>query len=320
MSVRFGVLASPEIASAAICDGARSQARYSIAAILPLNASFQSYCRLLESATIDAVYLGEGTERSFERALASVASGIHVLYEQMPTATPDDWHALACVARASKVPVLIGDRSLLAPANRAASSLARSGKLGDLTSYSAVVCTPGGDLPARVLACVNHARELFDSEPLEVLAATRCEHPRVLSIALRFATGQLAFASCGFDRPSHVRYDIMGADGDVRVAWSPSSSSPDEILATISGVSSAHDLDRSSGLGFSMSQFACEVSRARIVDSTQRFARSNARILEAIKQACRAEQSVRVEGLLDPEVAPRLNFPDSTDPAMQPTK
>jgi hypothetical protein len=287
MTVRFGVLASSEVASRALCAGARARSEYQVGAILPVDASVRSYGRLLESAAIDAIYLGAGVARAFDYALAAVASGVHVLFEDMPTATPDEWDALACVTQMHEPPSLLASGPMVAQANRAASAIARSGRLGVLRWYSAVACTRDGDLPTLVLECVNRARELFDADPIEVLAVDRCENPRVLSVALRFTHDQLAFVSCGFERPTSFRHDIAGTEGDVKVSSTPSSDS-DEILANISGVSRRHRVERSSGLESALSQFAHDIRYKPLRHSTPEMARSNARILNAIEQETRS--------------------------------
>jgi predicted dehydrogenase len=301
--VRYAVVGSSELGARALWAAARPDCGYEIAALHPSRASFESYSALLASGAIDAVYLGIPGGRSFDYALAALGAGVHVLCDELPSASAGQWNALARAARSHSVPAVLSTRSEHACVHRAASALARSDHLGALRSFSVVACTRRIETDSLVLECLGTARRVFGAEPDAVIAVSRSLYPSVLSVALHFAPDCLAFIACGFDRDPCLRYDIAACEGDVRVVAGPGCSGSDELFATVAGVRLERRFPRGDAFGSALARFASDLCEG-VVPHTGSRAEADARMLAAIARVGASGTSVSLKSTaFEPVVA-----------------
>lgn len=293
--LRYACVGSLDQTTEALCAAARPESEFEMTAVLSRGASFASYSNLLGNPALEAIYLGMTPTRAFPYVRAAVDAGLHVLCEAMPSASAADWDALALAAAAQPKPPYFGCRSLLEPAHRAARSLGCSGKLGELRSFSAVWCARETDTDSLVLECLRHARDFFQEEPTEVLAASRSVTSCATSVVVKFRSDRLGVLACGFDAQPSFRYDLSASCGELRLLSAPTESSADEVAATIAGVSLETRFPHAGGFGFAVDQFTRDVRTARVPSSLAREAHANARMLEAIECASREERSVRLK-------------------------
>ena len=290
--VRYGVAGPSEISATALERVAPSGSDWEVAAVQSPTASFASYRELLGSGRIDAVVLTHRAPQLLRYVVAALEAGVHVLCGEPAAASPADCDALARAARSHTRPLIVASRTALSPVNRAAAEHARL--LGDLRVFSEVTCSTETSASVLAAACVSRARQFFREEPSEVLGATRCKLPSVVSATLRFSGERLALFACGFDRRASSRYDVVGSRGHLRACSAPLDRDDDELYVTIDGVTTQHRFSRASAFASELTEFSARVLTQRAPAPTAREALANGRVLAAIEQASSQDSSVRV--------------------------
>jgi predicted dehydrogenase len=198
----------------------------------------EDYKECLESGIVDAVYIA--LPNSFHRAytVAAARAGVHVLCEKPMALTVDECGEMIEECETAGVQLMIAYRLHFEKANLKAIETAQSGRLGDLKMFSSVFSFPikdesnirlsqrlgGGPLYDLGLYCINAARYLFQSEPLEVTALCTPsgeglfdEVEESTSVLMRFPGDRMAQFTCSFGAVDTSSFEILGSKGCLRV-------------------------------------------------------------------------------------------------------
>lgn len=192
--------------------------------------------RCLAEESIDAVYIA--TPNSEHRPFAQLAAkmGVHVLCEKPLGVTERDCLSIIDSCERANVLLMTAYRLHFEAANLKALELVRAGKIGDPRVFTSVfsyqIKDPtnirlrpdlgGGPLHDVGVYCINAARTLFGSEPIEVHAwDLRSGDPRFegteegVSAHMRFTNGRVATFYCSFGLATAGWYQLVGTNGDL---------------------------------------------------------------------------------------------------------
>jgi len=251
--LRYAVVGLGHIAQVAVLPAFRTAANSELFALVSADAeklkklgkkykidhlySYQDYGRALSN--VEAVYLALPNHLHREFAERAAAAGVHVLCEKPMAVTEDECHAMIKAAQQNHVKLMVAYRLHFEKGNLEAIAVARSGKLGDLRFFVSEFSQQVADRNIRIaepltrgggpvydmgVYCINAARYLFGSEPIEVsaIAASARKEPRfqtveeMVSVTLRFPQDRLATFTCSFGAADVSRYSLIGTKGDLR--------------------------------------------------------------------------------------------------------
>lgn len=198
--------------------------------------SYEDYSRALSN--VDAVYLALPNHLHREFAVRAAAAGVHVLCEKPMAVTSEDCQAMIEAAKQNHAKLMIAYRLHFEAGNLEAIQLANSGKLGDLRIFTSEfaqqvaegnvrVTEPashgGGSVYDMGIYCINAARYLFGTDPIEVLAVTANNGDKrfrlveeMTSVMMRFPDERLAAFTCSFGAVDISRYALIGTKGVLR--------------------------------------------------------------------------------------------------------
>lgn len=200
--------------------------------------SYAQYGELLHSGTIDAVYIALPNTLHKEYSVRAAEAGIHVLCEKPMATSVADCQAMIQAAARHRVKLMIAYRLHFDAANLTAMKIAQSGKIGEPRFFSSTFSLQvtgdnirtnrelgGGSVWDLGIYCLNAARYLFKSEPMEVSAfsARKKSDPRfreieeMTSVQLRFPGERLATFTSSFGAADSGAYDLVGTKGSLRL-------------------------------------------------------------------------------------------------------
>jgi predicted dehydrogenase len=199
--------------------------------------SYEDYDRLLQSGLVDAVYIALPNHMHCEYTVRAAEAGIHVLCEKPMAVTEDECWKMITAAEQSNIKLMIAYRLHFEKSNLKAIELVQSGVLGVPRFFSSVFTnqiregdirlqreTGGGTVLDIGIYCINAARYLFRSEPVEVTAVSVSgpdprfrEVDEMTSAVLRFPDNRLATFTSSFGTSDVSSYRVVGTKGDLRV-------------------------------------------------------------------------------------------------------
>jgi predicted dehydrogenase len=189
---------------------------------------------LLASGRVDAVYIAVPNDLHAELTLIAARHGVHVLCEKPMAPTEHECMQMIRACEQRDVKLMIAYRLHFQTANLVAIEIARGGELGDPRIFNSVFSLQVREGNTRVqprrgagplydlgIYCVNAARYLFRSEPVEVTAmrlAGRDDQrfanaEEAYTAMLRFPEDRVAQFTCSFGAIDRSRYEIIGTDG-----------------------------------------------------------------------------------------------------------
>ena len=193
--------------------------------------------RLLQGGEIDAVYLALPNHLHREYTERAAIAGVHVLCEKPLAVTEQDCRSMIKVCEENGVLLMVAYRLHFEPANLRAAELAREGTLGDVRIFNSVFTmqvkegdirlrqeTGGGTLYDIGIYCINAARYLFRSDPVEVFAFSASngekrfrEVDEMTSVVMRYPDERLATFTVSFGAADVSSYQLVGTEGTLRV-------------------------------------------------------------------------------------------------------
>jgi len=200
--------------------------------------SYNEYDQFLESGLVDAVYICLPNHLHYEYAKRAMKKGIHVLCEKPLALSSQDCQDLIETAENHKVKFMTAYRLHFDPANLKAVELAQKGKIGQLryfnSNFSFIVKDPhnirlknetgGGPLWDIGVYCLNAARYIFHSEPLEVMCMTGSgqnkkfsEVEEVAGVIMKFSEDRIANFVCSFGAEAVAEFTVLGTKGQIHL-------------------------------------------------------------------------------------------------------
>jgi glucose-fructose oxidoreductase len=188
---------------------------------------------LLAGGQIDAVYVAVPNDLHAEMTLVAARHGVHVRCEKPMSPTEAECMSMIRACEQQRVKLMIAYRLHFQSANLVAIEIARGGELGDPRVFSSTFSMQVRDGNVRVqprrgagplfdigVYCVNAARYLFRSEPLEVLSMKLSgQDPRFTSVneayavTMRFPHERVAQFTCSFGAADRAHYELIGTEG-----------------------------------------------------------------------------------------------------------
>jgi predicted dehydrogenase len=199
--------------------------------------SYDQYDECLRSGNVDAVYIALPNNMHAEYSIRAANAGVHVLCEKPMAVTERECQSMIRAARKRKVKLMIAYRLHFEEANLKAIEIVKSGKLGEPRVFESLFGLQvkegnirtqaelgGGTLYDLGVYCINAARHLFQSEPVEAFAYSAARNDRrfkeideMTSALLRFPGERTASFTSSFGCADVASYEIIGTKGRLRV-------------------------------------------------------------------------------------------------------
>lgn len=203
--------------------------RYGVRAL----CSYDRLHELFAGGAVEAAYIAVPNDLHAELTLVAARHGVHVLCEKPMAPTEAECMQMIRACEQRHVKLMIGYRLHFECANLVAVELARGGEIGEPRMFSSVFSMQvrGGNvrtLPRRGagplydigIYCLNAARYLFRTEPVEVAAMKLTgRDPRfsaideAFAVTLRFPEDRVAQFTCSFGAHDRAHYQVIGTHG-----------------------------------------------------------------------------------------------------------
>ncbi len=276
---------------------------------------YEQYGDLLESGTIDAVYIALPNSMHKEYALRAAKHHIHVLTEKPMAATSAECRDMIAACAAAGVKLMVAYRLHFESGNLTAIEHIKSGKIGEPRLFNSVFTQQvqegntrldadlaGSPLMDIGIYCINAARYLFQDDPVEVsgFAASNKETrfrevPEMVSAVMRFPKERLATFTCGFGEGKVSEYRVVGTTGDLKM----------EIGYTFRGDITMHLTDKTGKtkktvfeerdqVGPEIAYFSDCVRNNRVPEPSGLEGLADLLIIEAIEKACATGRTIKL--------------------------
>jgi predicted dehydrogenase len=199
--------------------------------------SYEAYDELLNSGLIDAVYIALPNHLHCEYTVKAAIAGIHVLCEKPMAVTVEECETMIKAAEDNHIKLMIAYRLHLEETNLEAVEIVSSGQIGEPRIFNSLFTQQteagnirvkkqvgGGTLEDIGIYCINAARYLFQSEPIEAFAISASngeerfsEVAEMTTAILRFPSDRLATFTSSFGAAKVSTYQVVGTKGDLRV-------------------------------------------------------------------------------------------------------
>ncbi|MBO0662700.1 Gfo/Idh/MocA family oxidoreductase [Jiella sp. MQZ9-1] len=197
---------------------------------------YDEYDAMLMSGTVDAVYIATPNFRHREFAEPALKAGIHVLLEKPMEVSVEDAEAIEAAAKASGAKLMIAYRLHCEPGTIAMVEAVRNGEIGTPRFFTSAFCqtikatnhraTSGywaGPVPDMGAYPINAVRNLFEAEPIEVMAvASRTERDLgcddTVSVILKFTGARQASFTLSYSSGSVDQFHLVGSKGAMEVS------------------------------------------------------------------------------------------------------
>ena len=200
---------------------------------------FEDMEECFQKQEIDALYIATPNDHHREIVELAAKYKINILCEKPMAVTHSDCIYMDTAAKKNNIKLMVAYRLHFESANLEAIKMCRQGALGDLkffnSSFSYQVkdkknirlnptSVGGGALYDIGIYCINAARYLFKSEPIEVVGfSATSDDPRFInteettSAILRFPDDKLAAFTVSFGAFDSSDYEIIGEKGRIRL-------------------------------------------------------------------------------------------------------
>jgi predicted dehydrogenase len=200
--------------------------------------SYEEYEDCLQSGSVDAVYIALPNHMHAEYTIRAARAGVHVLCEKPMAVTEEECRKMIQAAEEAQVKLMISYRLHFERANLKAVEIAKSGEIGEPRFFNSSfgmqvkegnvrlnsISLGGGPLYDLGIYCINAARYLFQTEPVEVSAfRIHGDDPRfrdseeMVGAVLKFPDDRMANFVCSFGSADVSSYQLVGTKGNLRV-------------------------------------------------------------------------------------------------------
>lgn len=278
--------------------------------------TYDQFDELLASGTIDAIYLATPNWRHAEFAIPALKAGIHVLAEKPLEVSTEKCRAILNVAETSPAKLMVAYRLHFEPATLATIDLIRSGKLGDLLTFSSTftqMVSPENHRARNGVEAgpifdmgpypVNAARYVFGDEPTEVVSAVGVRHPDAgmgdfddtVAVTLRFPGNRLAQFVLSYYGNTLDTYAVVGTKGSVEVNPAYMYGKPLEHTVTLGESNSHASFKNTDHFGGELKYFSDCILEDREPEPDGEEGYADVRVLEGIVQALKTGGPVALE-------------------------
>ena len=277
--------------------------------------SYKDFGRVLSN--VDAVYLAVPNHLHREYAVRAAAAGVHVLCEKPMAVTEEECRAMIKAADQNQVKLMIAYRLHFEAGNLEAIEVARSGRLGDvrlLTSefaqqvaeenvrISETAAHGGGSVYDMGVYCINAARYLFRSEPIEVSAVSARKNSddrflrveEMVSVTMRFPQDRLATFTCSFGAAHIGRYTLLGTKGMLQADPAYGYATSIEHQMTIGGKTKKKTFPKRDQFAAELVYFSDCILKEKDPEPSGYEGLLDVRVIQAIYESIRTRRAVRL--------------------------
>ena len=277
---------------------------------------YEQFGELLASGKIDAIYLATPNWRHAEFAIPALKAGIHVLVEKPLEISTAKCREILEVAKSSSAKLMVAYRLHFEPATLATIDLIRSGKLGELLTFSATftqMVSPENHRATSGVEAgpifdmgpypVNAARYVFGAEPTEVVSAIGVRHPEAglgdfddtVAVTLRFPGNRLAQFVLSYYGNTLDTYAVVGTKGSAEVNPGFMYGKPLEHTVTLGESKSHESFKNTDHFGGELHYFSDCILNDKDPEPDGEEGYADVRVLEGIVQALKENGPVKLE-------------------------
>lgn len=278
-----------------------------------VTGSYDQLEGVLERSAADAVYLA--VPNSHHRAFTERAAraGVHVLCEKPMAMSVADCEAMIDVTDENRVKLMIAYRLHFEEANMSVVRAIQEREIGDARAFTSFFSQDvrAGDIRTRSevgggalfdvgIYCVNAARYLFRSEPIEVMAYQLSGDERFQGVdattvaIMRFPDDRIAQFVCSQGLAKVSSYRIVGTRGDIRLEPAYGYATDLVCYRTIDGESEVRRYPKRDQFAPQLVHFSDCILEDREPEPSGHEGLADIRILEAIVTAAREGRPERL--------------------------
>ena len=199
---------------------------------------YAGYDAALTSGAFDVVYIGLPNSLHADFAIRAANNGIHALVEKPLAVSIEECEAMIAAAEAGGALLMTAYRLHCEPGTVEVLRLIREGAIGVPRYFSSIFSFQAARSDHRLKAehwsgplqdigvyCVNVARHVFSTEPVEAIAMRgHGDDPRfgeveeTISATLRFPGDALATFTVSFNAAEIDMYRVVGTEGDIEMS------------------------------------------------------------------------------------------------------
>jgi predicted dehydrogenase len=308
---------SKEVVLAAMVTGdpeksAKLSKKYKVPAI-----PYEEYESLCASGDVDAVYIALPNSHHRDFTERAARAGVHVLCEKPLAYSVDDAEQMIAACKAAEVRLMTAYRLHFEEGNLQAIKAVQDEEIGEARLFVSVhtmqvdpdnirvdLALGGGPVEDIGIYCLNAARYLFQSEPIEVTAfAVHGSDPRFqevpesVSVILRFPDDRLATFTCGFGATKESEYRVIGTEGVLRM--DPAFTWHGDIIQTISvgKKERTKTFKHRDQVAAEIDYFAKCILEDTEPEPSGTEGLIDVKIIDAIRTSYRTGKSIQIEGL-----------------------
>jgi D-xylose 1-dehydrogenase (NADP+, D-xylono-1,5-lactone-forming) len=276
--------------------------------------AYGSYAELLADPEVEAVYIPLPNSLHLEWVLRAAAAGKQILCEKPLALNAAEVETMIAAAERAGVRLMEAFMYRFHPRSLRVKQLVESGALGpiqlirsafaflhrDPTDYRFKPEMGGGALLDVGGYAVSAARWLIGAEPIEVQASAQYGAAsgvdETLAGLLRFPGGELAVVTCSFRTALRQNYEVVGRDAviEVSLAFVPEGEESPLLILRDNQIETER-FPRSDQYQLMVEHFADAVLNDQPLRFPPQEAWANARVLDALAEAARSGQLVRLE-------------------------
>jgi glucose-fructose oxidoreductase len=231
--------------------------------------------------------------------------------------TEDECQAMIKAADQNAVKLMVAYRLHFEAGNLAAIELAKSGQLGNVRLFTSEFAQQvaednvrvgetadhgGGPVYDMGVYCINAARYLFRSEPVEIsaVAARKSGDDRfsrveeMVSVTMHFPEERLATFTCSFGAAHVSRYSLFGTKGSLRVEPAYGYATPIEHEVTIGDRSKTKTFPKRDQFAAELLYFSDCILKDKDPEPSGHEGLLDVRVIQAIYESIRTRRSVRL--------------------------
>ncbi|QDI82850.1 Gfo/Idh/MocA family oxidoreductase [Methylorubrum populi] len=277
---------------------------------------YDEFGALLASGTIDAIYLATPNWRHAEFAIPALKAGIHVLVEKPLEISSEKCREIMAAQAGSSAKLMVAYRLHFEPATLATIDLIRSGKLGEILTFSSTftqMVSPENHRAKSGVAAgpifdmgpypINAVRTLFGDEPTEVVSAVGVRHPEAglgdfddtVAVTLRFPGNRLAQFVLSYYGNVLDTYAVVGTQGSVEVNPAYMYGKPLERTVTIGETKNHESFKNTDHFGGELKYFSDCILNGTDPEPDAEEGYADIRVIEGILKALESGGPVRLE-------------------------
>jgi predicted dehydrogenase len=280
-----------------------------------LTYSYEQYDDCLRSGEVDAVYIALPNNMHAEYSIPAANAGVHVLCEKPMAVTEKECEAMIRAARRHKIKLMIAYRLHFEEANLKAIEMVKSGKLGEPRIFDSLFGLQvkegnirtqaelgGGTLYDLGVYCINAARHLFQSEPIEAFAYSAGLNDRrfkevdeMTSALMRFPGERLASFTTSFGSADAASYEIIGTKGKLRLDPAYEYAMALKHYLTINGKSTSRTFARRDQFAPELLYFSDCIAKNIEPEPSGEEGLADVRVVRALYRAAKTGRPVKIK-------------------------